>query len=117
MKKLLLPLASIMLVACTSTPKTASEYWFGLGERLGSLGYSESITEINKYKEKVPFDELAYQKGYAKGKADYCDPSQAFNKGIGGIRYTGQCEGFSQESMIESEWRRGWEAFIGADFY
>lgn len=117
MKSVISILTLLMLVACTTNPKTVSEYWYGLGERLGNLGYSDDIEELNRYKEQIPFDEKAFQEGYTKGKAKYCEPSQAFNKGISGIRYTGQCEGSSQEAMIESEWRRGWDAFIGADFY
>ena len=42
---------------------------------------------------------------------------KAFEKGIQGTRYTDQCAGQPQEVMIKAEWQRGWDAFIGSDFY
>jgi hypothetical protein len=105
------------LSACTSQPKTGSEFWYGQGERFGSHGYSIDNDALTDIKDKVEFDESAYLAGYEKGKAEYCDPYKAFEKGIKGTRYTDQCLGMPQETMIKAEWQRGWDAFIGADFY
>lgn len=110
-------LMSFGLSACSSTPKTAEEFWLGQGERFGSHGYAFDNASLPDIKEKVPFDENAYKEGYEKGKLEYCDPYKAFEKGIKGTRYTGQCEGMLQDVMVEVEWRRGFDAFMGADFY
>ena len=91
------------LVACTSSPKTASEFWYGQGERFGSRGNAIDNDSLADCKEKVEFDESAYL--------------AAFEKGIKGTRYTDQCADMPQEVMIKAEWQRGWDAFIGADFY
>lgn len=115
MKKMIVIL-SILLTACVSEPKTAKEYWFGQGERFGSRGYSLETDGLESMKEKVPFNEAAYIEGYKKGIDSYCDPFQAFNKGISGIRYTGQCDSQKEVIMIKAEWERGWQAFIAWDF-
>lgn len=117
-RKILIILALLIgLQACSSSPKTASEYWMGQGERFGSNGYSYQNDTIEMLKLKVPFDEEAYKSGYELGKKEYCDPFKAFEKGIQGLKYTDQCRGQPQEVMIKAEWQRGWDAFIGADFY
>ncbi|GLR07041.1 DUF2799 domain-containing protein [Vibrio hyugaensis] len=118
MKKLLLiPFVLLTLQACTSSPRTPAEYWYGQGERFGSNGYQYDNDVLANLKEKKPFDEVSYKKGYEAGKAEYCDPFKAFEKGIQGVRYTDQCSGQDQEVMIKAEWQRGWDAFIGSDFY
>jgi hypothetical protein len=106
-----------LVVACSSSHGTDEEYWFAKGERFGSLGYSYDNDKLTLLKEKVPFDEAAYLSGYEKGKEEFCDPYQAFEKGMQGQQYQGQCEGMKHEALIEADWRRGWDAFIGADFY
>ncbi|MCG9631555.1 DUF2799 domain-containing protein [Vibrio sp. Isolate30] len=108
---------TLVLSACSQTPKTAAEFWYGQGERFGLHGYAINNDSLESVKEKVPFDEDAYKEGYLKGKAEYCDPFKAFEKGIRGTRYTGQCEGMPNEDMLKAEWQRGWDTFIGADFY
>ena len=117
--KRFIPIALIAfsLVACSSSPKTASEFWYGQGERFGSRGYAIDNDSLVDIQEKVGFDESAYLAGYEKGKSEFCDPYKAFEKGIKGTRYTEQCADMPQEVMIKAEWQRGWDAFIGADFY
>ncbi|WP_286294359.1 DUF2799 domain-containing protein [Vibrio apostichopi] len=110
-------LLSFGLSACSSSPQTASEFWYGQGERFGANGHVVDNDALVDIKKKVPFDESSYQEGYAKGKLEYCDPFRAFEKGIQGTRYDGQCIGMPQEVMTKAEWQRGWDAFIGADFY
>ncbi|MEL7292741.1 MAG: DUF2799 domain-containing protein [Pseudomonadota bacterium] len=107
----------IGLQACSSSPKTPSDYWMGQGERVGAAGYAYKNIVIENLKTNVPFDEEAYKKGYESGKRKYCDPFKAFEKGMQGVKYTGQCLEYPQEAMIKAEWQRGWDAFIGADFY
>lgn len=109
-------LTVFLLLGCSSVPQTAEEYWFGQGERFGSRGYNIETDALAKMKEKVPFNEAAYLDGYNKGISEYCDPFQAFEKGIRGVRYTGQCDEQKEVVMIKAEWQRGWDAFIGYDF-
>ncbi|CAE6889907.1 DUF2799 domain-containing protein [Vibrio sp. B1FLJ16] len=116
-KFLVMILALLSITACSSSPKTASEYWYGQGERFGANGYQYDNEILATLKESVTFDEQAYGHGYEAGKAEYCDPFKAFEKGIQGVRYNGQCVGQPQEIMIKAEWQRGWDAFIGSDFY
>ncbi|MEF1174653.1 DUF2799 domain-containing protein [Vibrio sinaloensis] len=111
------PFVLIALQACTSQPKTAAEYWYGQGERFGSRGGQYDNDVLADLKEKVSFDQVAYESGYKAGKEIYCDPFKAFEKGIAGTRYTNQCDGQPQEVMIKAEWQRGWDAFLGGDFY
>lgn len=118
MKRIIpITLIAFSLAACTSSPKTASEFWYGQGERFGSHGYAIDNNSLADIKGKVEFDESAYLAGYEKGKSEFCDPYKAFEKGIKGTRYTDQCVDMPQEVMIKAEWQRGWDAFIGADFY
>lgn len=105
-----------ILVGCTSSYQTNSDYWLGQGERLGRNGYPAESNLLLELKEKVPFDEHAYLAGYKKGKKEYCDPYRAFEKGVQGKRYQDQCLGMPQEIIIKTEWNRGWEVFIGASF-
>lgn len=114
MKKIFL-LLPLLLSACSSPPKTAEEYWFGQGERFGSRGYNIETDSLEKMKEKIPFNQAAYSEGYKKGINDYCDPFQAFNKGISGVRYVGQCDSQKEIVMIKAEWERGWQAFLAWD--
>lgn len=114
--KIILLFFPLLLTACSSSPKTAEEYWFGQGERFGSRGYNVETDTLESIKEKVPFSETAYLNGYKKGINDYCDPFQAFNKGVSGVRYTGQCDSQKEVIMIKAEWERGWQAFIAWDF-
>lgn len=114
---LVIPFVLLTLQACSSTPQTPEEYWFSQGERFGANGYQYDNHVLANLKEKTPFDEASYKQGYESGKAEYCDPFKAFEKGIQGIRYTDQCVGQPEEVMIKAEWQRGWDAFIGADFY
>lgn len=116
-KVLLVSVLFLTLQACSSNPKTAEEYWYGQGERFGANGYTYDNGILATLKESVAFDEQSYKNGYKAGKAEYCDPFKAFEKGRQGIRYDGQCSGQPQETMIKAEWQRGWEAFIGSDFY
>lgn len=106
-----------LATACSSSPKTNAEYWFAKGERFGSLGYAYDNDRLTAIKDKAPFDEAAYSAGYKKGKEEYCDPFRAFEKGMQGLQYKGQCEGMRHEEMIEADWRRGWDAFLGSDPY
>lgn len=114
---LIISFVLLSLQACSSGPKTAAEYWYGQGERFGANGYRYDNDIVNTLKMSVAFDEESYKNGYQAGKAEYCDPFRAFDKGIQGIRYEDQCTGQPQEIMIKSEWQRGWDAFIGSDFY
>ncbi len=116
-KMLIITLVSLFITACSSSPKTAEEYWYGQGERFGANGYQYDNDTLTALKESVSFDEQAYKSGYEVGKREYCDPFRAFEKGVQGIRYQGQCEDQPQEVMIKAEWQRGWETFIGSDFY
>jgi len=106
-----------MLSACSQTPRTSSEFWYGQGERFGLHGFAIDNDSLESIKQKVPFDENSYKEGYAKGKMKYCDPYSAFEKGIRGVRYVDQCADMPQEDLLKAEWQRGWDAFIGADFY
>ena len=118
MKKLLFVLFVLStLQACASSPKTAEEFWYGQGERFGASGYQYDNNVLANLKKKASFDQASYKKGYEAGKAEFYDPFTAFSKGVQGIRYTGQCSGQPQEVMIKAEWQRGWDAFIGSDFY
>ncbi|ASM95603.1 DUF2799 domain-containing protein [Vibrio vulnificus] len=111
-------LCFIALAGCTSsTPMTSEEFWFNQGYRFGVHGYQQESESLSAIKEKVPFEQNAYMQGYEKGKKEYCDPFHAFEKGIRGIRYTGQCSEYANEAMIKAEWQRGWDTFLGADFY
>lgn len=116
-KRILMLSILLAVQACGSKPITQAEYWMGQGERFGANGYSYQNDIIESLKLKVPFDEQAYKEGYEIGKKDYCDPFKAFEKGVQGVKYTGQCKGQAQEVMVKAEWQRGWDAFIGADFY
>ncbi|BDR14238.1 DUF2799 domain-containing protein [Vibrio sp. STUT-A11] len=116
-KVLLVSVVFLNLQACSSNPKTVEEYWYGQGERFGANGYSYENEILTTLKESVTFDQQSYKNGYEAGKAEYCDPFRAFDKGIKGIRYNGQCSGQPEEVMIKAEWQRGWDAFIGSDFY
>jgi len=93
------------------------EYWYGQGYRFGFAGYDADNRFLENIKEKVPFHKGQYQRGYTAGKLEYCDPYKAFEKGISGTLYLGQCEGHKQQVMIEAEWQRGWDAFVGRDFF
>ncbi|MDV6253137.1 DUF2799 domain-containing protein [Vibrio sp. EA2] len=114
---LLVSVVLLTLQACSANPKSAEDYWYGQGERFGANGYQYDNDILTTLKESVAFDEPSYKRGYKAGKAEYCDPFKAFEKGIQGIRYNGQCSDHPQEVMIKAEWQRGWEAFIGSDFY
>ncbi|MDD9154817.1 DUF2799 domain-containing protein [Aliivibrio sp. S4TY2] len=114
--KEMIVILSILLTSCATVPTTPKEYWFGQGERFGSRGYSIETDALESMKEKVPFDEVAYLEGYKKGINIYCDPFQAFSKGVSGIRYTGQCDSQKEVIMIKAEWERGWQSFIAWDF-
>ncbi|MGP8306554.1 DUF2799 domain-containing protein [Vibrio sp. YIC-376] len=116
-KVLLVSLVFLSLQACSNGPKTAEEYWFGQGERFGANGYQYNNDILPQLKETVAFDEASYKRGYDAGKAAYCDPFKAFEKGVQGVRYDDQCADQPQETMIKAEWQRGWDAFIGSDFY
>lgn len=116
-KALIIPFVLFSLQACSTAPKTPAEYWYGQGERFGSNGYRYDNDVLANLKESVSFDEASYKAGYEAGKAEYCDPFKAFEKGIQGTRYTDQCADQPQEVMIKAEWQRGWDAFIGSDFY
>jgi len=110
-------MSAVLLSACATQPKTAEEFWFGQGERFGSNGYQLENSHLDRIKEKVPFEQQAYIDGYKKGKLSYCDPNHAFEKGIQGKRYEGQCDDFPDPVRVRAEWQRGWDAFIGMDFY
>ena len=56
-------LIAFSLVACSSSPKTASEFWYGQGERFGSRGYALDNDSLVDIQEKVGFDESAYLAG------------------------------------------------------
>ncbi|MCF7354368.1 DUF2799 domain-containing protein [Vibrio sp. CK2-1] len=105
----------VLLASCTNKPVSPEDFWYGQGYRFGSNGYDFDNSQLPSLKEKVKFDEDSYQKGYLDGKKVYCDPDQAFNKGISGEKYTGQCDDSPQDVRIRVEWQRGWDAFIGAD--
>ncbi len=116
-KVLLVSFALWALQACSSSPRTAAEFWYGQGERFGANGYQYDNDIFKTLKKSVVFDEQSYKNGYEAGKAEYCDPFKAFEKGVRGIRYNDQCTGQPQEVMIKAEWQRGWDAFVGSDFY
>ncbi|MEZ8193599.1 DUF2799 domain-containing protein [Vibrio cortegadensis] len=118
MKKLILCTCFIMtMTACAKNVQTDDEFWFSQGERLGRSGYGVESDILDRIKAKVPFQITPYSLGYQKGLLEYCNPYNAFAKGISGIRYNGKCEDHEQAVMIKVEWQRGWDAFIGADFY
>ncbi len=118
MKRVLfIVLILLALQACVSRSKTVAEYWYGQGVRFGANGYRYDNAILPTLKKSVAFDEESYKSGYRVGKAEYCDPFKAFEKGIQGIHYNGQCEGQPQEVMLKAEWQRGWDAFVGSDFY
>ncbi len=118
MKKVtLVSLVLLTLQACSSALKTDAEYWYGQGELFGVNGYQYDNGILSTLKKSVAFDEPSYKSGYEAGKAVYCDPFKAFEKGIQGVRYNAQCADHPQEVMIKAEWQRGWDAFIGSDFY
>ncbi|MEH0687708.1 DUF2799 domain-containing protein [Vibrio cholerae] len=107
----------IILGGCSASTNTEADFWYRQGVRFGQAGYTIEPSVLEEIKSKVPFDEIAYLEGYKIGKSKYCDPFKAFEKGVSGIRYDGQCKGIDNELLIKTEWQRGWDAFIGADFY
>lgn len=113
--KAIVMISLLFMSACTTSYQTAEAFWLSQGERLGSRGYSIDSSALETMKEKVPFKKEAYIEGYKKGLNVYCDPFQAFNKGISGVRYTGQCDNQKEAIMIKVEWQRGWEAFLSHD--
>ncbi|USD64586.1 DUF2799 domain-containing protein [Vibrio sp. SCSIO 43136] len=114
---ILLVVLSIALVGCTAQVKSPEEFWFGQGYRFGSAGYDQENSFLANIKERVPFDQKSYLAGYKKGLSEYCDPFEAFAKGRQGTLYTGQCDGHEQEIQIKADWQRGWDAFVGQDFF
>lgn len=112
-------IALLFTAGCSTAPQSDDEFWYKQGYRLGSNGYSyqsQALTEIQQAQTKRSFIETDYRQGYQEGKAVYCDPFKAFDKGRAGVRYIGQCAGAENETMLRAEWERGWQAFIGMDF-
>ncbi|SON49294.1 DUF2799 domain-containing protein [Vibrio tapetis] len=107
----------VVVAGCSTKTLTADEYWYGQGYRFGMAGYDSDNRLLANLKDKVPFQSENYMQGYTDGKLEYCDPFSAFEKGISGTLYTGQCDGHKQQVMIEAEWQRGWDAFVGSDFF
>ncbi|MGV2987503.1 DUF2799 domain-containing protein [Vibrio sp. E150_011] len=111
--KLKLCIVSLLLTACTSEPITVEQYWYKKGQRIGEVGIQDYGSSIEHFEKKGDFNESAFHKGYSYGKSLFCDPFQAFDKGLSGRKYSNQCEGVRNELLIRAEWQRGWQVFIG----
>ncbi|WP_105902493.1 DUF2799 domain-containing protein [Vibrio gangliei] len=108
---------SFFILGCAHSVPTTEEYWYKQGFMLGVRGQFIDHAKLLIFKEDKQFDNQSYHRGYVDGKSDFCDPEQAFNKGISGIKYSDQCDEFSQHVRIKAEWQRGWEAFISMGLF
>ncbi|GAM62775.1 hypothetical protein JCM19232_1932 [Vibrio ishigakensis] len=50
----------------------------------------------------------AYEQGYTRGVAEYCNPNFAYQMGLSGQYYEGACEGREDAQKFRMEWQRGW---------
>ncbi len=96
------------LFACASGDEALAEKgdWEGIGYADGVKGRTQrSYSTLN---ELGSANMGAYEQGYSKGVAEFCNPNFAYQMGLSGVYYEGVCEGTKDGQKFRMEWQRGW---------
>ncbi|GAM67885.1 hypothetical protein JCM19241_6024 [Vibrio ishigakensis] len=97
-----------LLMACASTDTELAQKgdWESIGYQDGVKGsMPRSYSKLNELGEA---NVGAYEQGYTRGVAEYCNPNFAYQMGLSGQYYEGACEGREDAQKFRMEWQRGW---------
>lgn len=115
MKVLFIAGICFLLTACTSVVDKKMN-WFKLGEREAMRGSITLDKELffEKYSEDNASENSfsTFQNGYAQGLKTFCEVSNAFQYGIKGGNYHGQCEEFPRGVEFKYEWSKAYQQFM-----
>ncbi|WP_261816698.1 DUF2799 domain-containing protein [Vibrio gallicus] len=104
----ILVISAAMLIGCASseTDLIAKGDWNAIGYRDGVKGSLPRT--YSRLKELGEANIGAYEQGYSRGVAEYCNPNFAYQMGLTGHYYEGACEGREDAQKFRMEWQRGW---------
>ena len=114
LRRLLIVLLSVQLLACTSTQvkdDISENNWQGIGEYHGTTGTIEySLAQLQVLSDKYGNGEVdysTYRKSYENGLIIYCQPENAIQIGGSGKRYDGVCDHFPHGYKFRRDWELG----------
>ncbi|MGF1683294.1 DUF2799 domain-containing protein [Photobacterium minamisatsumaniensis] len=116
MKLLSIALASSLLFGCSSfitdTQLAKQNKWEQLGFSDGATGqHQRSATELTFLtvvnKEQVE----QYNEGFDRGNGIFCELNSAYEHGLKGKKYQGQCINFEHEPDLVTAWHKGYERY------
>ncbi|PSW20824.1 DUF2799 domain-containing protein [Photobacterium sanctipauli] len=115
MKLITAILASIFLFGCsaTDTQLAKQDQWEQLGFNDGARGkHQRSATELT-FLTVVDQDQVEkYNNGFVRGNAQFCNLDTAYENGLYGKKYQGQCFDYEHEPELVSAWHKGYERYV-----
>ncbi|WP_159655789.1 DUF2799 domain-containing protein [Vibrio atypicus] len=111
MRKIVLVLISLSLMACMASPEQLAQEgnWYEIGYQDGVSGHTQrSVKNLSKLGS-AKYGE--YEQGYLEGVDEYCNPNFAYQIGLSGQYYEGVCEGTQYGQKFRMEWQRGWNEY------
>lgn len=116
MNKILFILTSLLLLGCSNNEKLVNlaqqDQWEQVGFIDGNSGhYQRGKPELEKLSMLTNNDYETYKKGYTEGVNLFCQPQRAYQHGLDGQEYQGQCVNTSEERLIIEEWQKGYDIY------
>jgi len=109
-------LVGSILIGCSGLPEQAQlaqkNEWYDVGILDGKLGhYQRAKFELKQLNVLTNSAYEEYKKGYAIGLEKFCSPDYAYEHGIDGVEYQGQCANTAQEEVAIQRWSEGYQSF------
>lgn len=104
-----------LLVGCSKLDGEEIQIWNDAGYQLGLQGKARTVKVAEELKNPRLLD--AYDAGYKKGLAVFCDPAKAYQYGVEGNYYSGICEPEADAKQFQMEWQRGWNEYSSRATY
>ena len=117
MQKVLCLLGSLLLIGCSNqaqlTALAEQNDWQQIGEIDGQSGHYQrgevELAELSSLSEGAYYQ---YKVGYLAGIENYCQPDRAFQHGLDGNLYRGQCANTGNEAQAIEQWKQGYDTYM-----
>ena len=116
MKAIFCTLIGSILIGCSGISEQAQlaqkNDWHEVGVIDGELGhYQRSMPELEQLNSLTSLAYEDYKKGYIIGLEKFCSPDYAYEHGIDGVEYQGQCKNTAHEELAVQRWSEGYQSF------